>query len=181
MKAVLIQLALTSQGSTARMDANRGGGSVRHYGSILPVGTRREPHEHYLDLYNQAATLAGKESVLERAREALRGITTSSPRATVMETKAELWKWIVERCEGLPRYEAAVRACTGMTTVWAARVAAGREPDFGHEPNPTYFGSVAERRARVRELDEENMSARSIAKLLGLSYSMVLRDLDRKR
>jgi hypothetical protein len=182
MRTVLMQLALVSNGSTATIDADRGGGSARHYEHAVLAGTLRgaEPHKHFQRLYNAAATRAEREVVLDQAREVLSEILHSPPPPTSFETLEEKRAWIVKHCEGLTTQEAAIRAYTGVLTVYKARVDAGREPDRGRETNAVRYDSIAERRARVRELAEQDMSAKSIAKYLGLSYNTVRRDLGKR-
>lgn len=182
MRTLLMRLALTSEGSTATMDADRGGGSARHYGSSMLAGTLRggQPHKHYQRLYNAARTRAEKEIVRDDAQRELDAITNSPPPSTTFETLEEKRAWIVEHCEGLTTQQAAIRAYTGVSTVYSARVAAGREPDRGREPNKIRYESAAERRKLVRQLADDDMSARSIATFLGLSYNTVRRDLGKR-
>lgn len=182
MRTVLMQLALISNGSTATMDADRGGGSARYYEHVMLAGTRPggEPHKHFEREYNAATTRAEREIVLERAREVLADITHSPPPPTSFETLEQKHAWIVEHCEGLTLQEAAIRAYTGVSTAYKARVDAGREPDRGRETNTVAYDSTAERRELVRQLAEDDMSAKSIAKFLGISYNTVRRDLGKR-
>lgn len=179
MRSLLARLALTSEGSTATMDADRGGGSARHYGSSMLAGTLRggQPHRHFQRLYNAARTRAEKEIVRDQAKAALEDITHSPPPSTTSQTREELHAWIVKHCEGLGRHDAAVRAYTGVSTVFRARIEAGREPDRGRQPNKIHYDSSADRRRMVRELADDDMSMSSIAQFLGLSYNTVRRDL----
>lgn len=184
MRTLLMQLALTSNGTTATVDANRGGGSARYYEHAILADTLHpgdEPHKVFERRYNEATTRAEREIVIEQARERLNAIRRSRPRPTVFETLDEKQEWIVRHCEGLNRQQAAVSAYTGVKVVYAARVKHGREPDYGRETNAIRYANVDERRRRVRELAEQGMSATSIAKQLGLAYSTVRRDLGKKR
>jgi predicted DNA-binding protein (UPF0251 family) len=180
MRTVLMRLALVSNGSTATMDANRGGGSARYYEDVIPAGAKHHAHEHFQDKYNAAATRAEREIVYEDARAVLEEITHARHPVIPFETPEEKRAWIVEHCEGLTQQQAANRVSVSVRTVYSARVAAGREPDFGRQTDTVRYDSVAERKRYVRDLAQEGMSARSIAKVLSVSYNTVRRDLGRR-
>jgi hypothetical protein len=192
MRTVLLRLALLSNGSVARMDANSGGGSTRYYSDRIPqhgeprgqldlLEQRYVPHLYY-GTWWAAAVGAERELVLERAELYLdRALISRGGPPSQVETKAERDARIVSYGEGLPAREVAIAARCGLRDVHAARRDAGRDEEWGRPIRPAQGLTAEERRRRVNELaDEARLNARQIARALGVPYSTVLRDLGRK-
>lgn len=183
MRAVLVQLMLTSNGNTAKMDADRGGGSARHYSDALLVGwldPLDAPHQRYLDLYMRETSDAGRAAVLELARDELDRIRISRGHAGIAETLDELFDRIVALGEGWPARDVAVSVRTSVSVVRRARRERGRDQETGKPVDDSSGLGRDERRARVLKLKELGRGAREIAHALGVPYSTVLRDLGRK-
>jgi hypothetical protein len=145
MRAVLIQLAMTSNGNTAKMDGNSGGGSARHYADALLVGwldPLDAPHQRYLDLYMREADDAGRERVLELAEDELDRIRFSRGHAGEAETLDELFDRIVALGEGWEVNDVAVAMRTTARSC-AARAASAAATRRRASPSRTPAGSAA--------------------------------------
>jgi hypothetical protein len=183
MRAVLIQLALTSNGNTAKMDADRGGGSARHYADALLVGwldPLDAPQHRYFDLYMREQDDAAREAILKLAEEELDRIRISRGHAGVAETLDELFDRIVALGEGWEANDVAIALRTTASIVRRARRERGRETEKGKPVEDSSGLGRQERRERVLKLKALGRSAREIAHALGIPYSTVLRDLGRK-
>lgn len=177
MRDVLLQLALTSNGRTASWDAS--GSSEADYTPALGVGDA--PELYFAAEWDAADSDARREQLLEQASGVLKDIRQSSGDPTRVESRADRDARIVEHGEGLPAREVANTFRCGITDVWRAREEDGRETDYGRRPRNGHELSTDERQAEVERLaGEEGMRARQIANALGLSYSTVLRALQRK-
>jgi hypothetical protein len=184
MRQVLLALALTSATSAARMDADSGGGSARHYEHVVLAGALGPdedgaPHLYFAELYDLAVDDDGRARVFRQAKDALEAIWRSKGDPTKTETREELHARIVEHGEGWPRLEVARWARTSETVVAQARRDAGRDEELGR---PTVdFGELTaeERRAQVRTRASRGMNAKEIARALRLPYITVRRDLGR--
>jgi ATP/maltotriose-dependent transcriptional regulator MalT len=127
------------------------------------------------------ATRAEREIVYEDARAVLEEITHARHPVIPFETPEEKRAWIVEHCEGLTQQQAANRAYTSASAPSTPRASPpAASPTSAGETDTVRYDSVAERKRYVRELAQEDMSARSIAKVLSVSYNTVRRDLGRR-
>lgn len=183
MRAVLVQLMLTSNGNTAKMDADRGGGSARFYSHVVLDGwldPLDAPHQRYLDLYMRETTDAGRAAVLELARDELDRIRISRGHAGIAETLDDLFDRIVLAGDGWPARDVAVSLRTSVAVVKRARRERGRDQETGKPVEDSSGLGRNERRERVLRLKDAGRSAREIAHALGIPYSTVLRDLGRK-
>lgn len=176
MREVLLQLALTSNGRTASY--NSSGGSEADYTPTLAAGDA--PALHFAALWDRAETPERRALILDQARDMLRHVLHSSGDPTRSESKADRDARIVALGEGLPARDVANSFKCGITDVWNARSAAGRETDFGRKPRNGRALSPDERQAEVQRLASGGMRARQIAVALDLSYSTVRRDLGAK-
>jgi hypothetical protein len=182
MREVLIQLALTSNGNTAKMDSNGGGG---HYADALLVGwldPHDAPHAHYLDMYMRQEDDDGRRAILERAKDTLDGIRFSRAHGGELETETidDLYDRIVTLGVGWSCEEVAVALRTTTSIVRKARVARGRDQSNGRPLEKRGRLPVGERRTLVSNLSAAGRDAREVSRLLGVSYSTVLRDLGKK-
>lgn len=185
MRDVLIQLALTSNGNVAKMDKNGGGGSARHYSDALLVGwldPHDAPHAHYLDLYLREEDDDGRAAIIKRAQEMLDSIRYSSAHEGELATETidDLYDRIVLVGHDWPAEDVAQAMRITRSVVRKARTARGREQERGLPLDAQGKLPVVERRAMVLHLAKAGRSSREISRLLGASYSTILRDLGRK-
>lgn len=176
MREVLLQLALTSNGRTASFDA--GGGADPDWTPRLDVDDA--PHLYFARRWDSAATGEERAKVLEAAQERLRHARRSSGVRTAWESKKDRDTRIVNTGEGVAAAELAVHFRCGVSDIRKARHAAGLETEYGRSPRNGRELSAYERHVEVLRLHAQRMSARDIARALQLSYSTVLRELDRK-
>jgi DNA-directed RNA polymerase specialized sigma24 family protein len=165
------------------MDANRGGGSARHYADALLVGwldPLDAPQHRYLDLYTRETTDAGRAAVLALAEDELDRIRISRGHAGIAETLDEFFDRIVAVGEGWPAREVAVSLRTSVAIVNRARRERGRDQEKGKPVEDSSGLGREERRARVTKLKALGRSDREIAHALGIKYSTVRRDLGKK-
>jgi hypothetical protein len=183
MRAVLVQLMMTSNGSTAKMDGNTGGGSARHYADALLVGwldPLDAPHQRYLDLYMRETDDAGRERVLELAKDELDRIKYSRGHAGEAETLEDLFDRIVAAGEGWEANDVAISLRVTASIVRRARRERGRDQEKGKPVEDSSGLGRDERRRRVLKLKELGRSDREIQHALGIPYSTVRRDLGKK-
>lgn len=179
MRDVLVRLELLSNGSIARMDASPGGGN-EHPSRIPVLGQYDAPHLFWSAEWKASLDDARREVVLRLAKKELRAITHSQADFTASESEADLFERIVSDLEGIPRKEAAWRARCSESMVARARKEAGREEEWGRPPRDASGLGRTERRRLVQSLAGAYASTRALAHALSLSYSTVLRDLERK-
>jgi hypothetical protein len=152
MRAVLVQLALTSNGNVAKMDANRGGGSARHYADALLVGwldPLDAPHQRYLDLYIAEETDAERAAVLDLAE------TSSTASASRAGTPASPRRSTSSSTGSSPSARAGQRATSRSACARASRSSPraperGRDQEKGKPVEDSSGLGRDERRARVR-------------------------------
>jgi hypothetical protein len=183
MRKVLLALALLSNGSTTGWESSSGGGSARHYEDHIPqLGYGDAPHLYWAKRWHECTSDQERDAVLTLATTALEEATTSRADFTAVESAAELHARIVELAGYVDRKEAAVRARTSEAVVARAWREAGLD-EYTGRPVTSLAGLPADqRRARVREYAATvTTNARAIARALGISYSTVLRDLDRRK
>jgi hypothetical protein len=185
MRAVLVQLMMTSNGSTAKMDGNTGGGSARHYADTLLVGwldPLDAPHQRYLDLYMREVDDVGRAKVVALAKDELDRIRYSRGHEGELaaETLEDLFDRIVAAGEGWSVRDVAVHLRTSDAIVRRARRERGRDQEKGKPVEDSSGLGRDERRRRVLKLKDLGRSSREIAHALGVPYSTVLRDLGRK-
>lgn len=182
MRHVLLQLSLLSNGATASVDSDSGGGSARHYEDVIPqLGRRDAPQLYWAERWNRCTSDAERERVLERAAGDLDDALHSRADPSAFETAEQLHARLVAMAGVVDRKEAAVRARTSEAVVARAWRDAGLDEVTGRARNSIAGLPAHVRRARVREYAETvTDNARAIARGLGLTYSTVLRDLGRK-
>lgn len=190
MQHVLLQLAMTSNGTVASRDADTGGGSARHYEDVVLAGdngTRRgdTPVEHYQWLYRHAETKPERETLLRAAKVKLDGIAHSHADFDVPdEPPDELYERIINEGDGFPARAVANNLNTLVAIVYRARREGGREEARGRFVEDLRGADPAERRRRVRELAREYaaesppLGPRATARALTLPYTTVVRDLE---
>lgn len=180
MRAVLLAFALTSNGSTASWDpAGSGDGD-----DIPSLGYGDAPQLYWAHLWNEAETDERRANVVRDAEKALDKLHHSCADHAVYETKADRDKRIVKHGEGIDAREVANWARCGITDVWQARAAAGRETEYGRIVElPTSNGAGRPRTIdthAVLRLAGGGLNAHQIADELDISYSSTLRALGRK-
>jgi DNA-binding NarL/FixJ family response regulator len=183
IRKALLQLAMTSNGNTAKMDANRGGGSARHYADALLVGwldPLDAPHQRYLDLYMHETTNEGRAAVIALAEDELDRIRISRGHAGVAETLDDFYDRIVLVGEDWPAAIVAVNVRTSVLIVRRARKERGRDQETGKPVEDSSGLGRQERQRRVRQLASQGRNAREIAHALGIPYNTVRRDLGKK-
>jgi DNA-binding CsgD family transcriptional regulator len=176
MRALLLELALTSNGRTSSWDVSSAG--ERDHTPHLGRGDA--PELELAAAYEAAADDDARRAAIQGATETLDRIRRSRATTVVGETKTERDARIVRDGEGERARDVAIAIRCGIRDVWAARAANGRDTEFGR---PCLNGGSLtrrERQARVLELTGDGMSARAVAGALGVSYATVLRDLGRK-
>lgn len=177
MREVLVELALTSNGATASFEASTSGG---YYEDTVPeLGFHDAPHLHYARKYDEAETNADRLHVLGQARDELKAIRRSSGDPSREESRAERNARIVEHGAGVLARDVAVWARCGIRDVWAARREAGRDEEWGRETSNGH--DLADLKAEIKRRADGGSPARQIAMQLRISYSTVLRALDRKK
>ncbi len=180
MRAVLLQLELTSNGRTTSFDATRA--SEPDY---IPRFDVSEPL--HVVWARRWATAAGDEAaereVLAGARQDLDATRrrTTPPAARSWETLEQRDARIVAQGEGVPLREVAIWARCSERDVRRARAAAGRDEELGRVPRYGRALEPTERRSEVARMYADGMPARQISFALGLSYSTVLRYLGKRR
>jgi hypothetical protein len=172
MRAVLLELELTSSGRTASYNSAGGGDS-----SGLPPLGQVAPHDYWRRRWDaavddeRAATLKGARDELNQIRHA------TAPRKLVPESRGELHERIVRDGEGFPVKEVAASLRCLTRTVVAARLEAGREPKYGRTVKQP--ATADERVAEVRRLAAEGVTPAQIGVVLSVGYKTVRRDLGR--
>lgn len=180
IRSVLVQLMMTSNGSTAKMDGNSRGG---HYADSLLVGwlgPLDAPHQRYLELYMRETTDDGRAAIVALAEEELDRIRFSRGHAGVAETLDELFDRVVALGEGWEAKDVAIALRTTASIVRRARRERGRDQDKGKPVEDSSGLGRHERRERVSKLKQLGRSDREIAHALGIPYSTVRRDLGKK-
>lgn len=185
MRAVLLALALTSNGRVAARDPSPGTG--REPDPIPRLGSHDAPHLYYQALYQRAAAddeghtpRLTREQVLARATDELERIRRSRRDLTKTETRQELYERIISDWEGIEDTRVAVAALCLLRWVHDARRRAGRDEKWGRQRRHN-APDRRDRQRQVRDLDAQGLNAKQIARALGVPYGTVLRDLDRKR
>jgi hypothetical protein len=186
MRAVLIQLAMTSNGNTAKMDGNTGGGSVRHYADALLdgwLGPEDAPQLHFFDLYIRETTDEGRLAVVESAEERLDRIRYSRAHAGEEDSESleDLYDRIVAVGDGWEPNDVANALRITPSLVRRARRERGRDQEKGKPVADGTGLDREERRKRVLHLKQVvGRNDREIARALGIPYSTVRRDLGKK-
>jgi hypothetical protein len=183
MRTVLLKLALISNGTVSKHDANSGGGSVRYRTTITPrLGFRDAPHLYWLEQWNSAVDDAEREDVIHDAEEELDAIHHSAADPQASETSEQRARRIVVDLAGWPDTDVARHMRGGVREVHKARRAAGQdEKDGSPLPGPGAEQLQAEyRRHAARAYNAEGMAATRIARKLGASVSTIRRDLGLK-
>lgn len=178
-REVLLQLALCSNGRTTSWSPTNASTSAA--GQTPRLGRSDAPELELARAYDRATSDVERQALLDEAIATLDSIRHAPATAVAGETKAERDARIVEHGEGLPASEVAIAMRCGVRDVWTARAANGRDPEFGR---PCLNGgslTKRERQARVLELTAEGMTARNVARVLGVHYDTVRRDLGRRR
>lgn len=182
MLLVLTKLGMTSNGTTAHMDADSGGGSARHHDSTIPrLGAHDAPHLFYAALWDDAETDEQREQILARAIDELDRIQHSRADRTTEESKEDRDERIVEEGVGFPALEVARHFHCGELDVRRARAAAGCDEDYGQLPIDGKAMPTQERQLRVAAMVGMGMTASQITFALGVSYSTIARDLGRRK
>ena len=129
----------------------------------------------------QARTDAERMLVLERAKEelkSLRGGQSVREERPAGETAKQRDARIVKDYPGWAAKEVAREVRCGVNDVRQARVAAGREPDYGKEPEPE--ADLEARIARARELYASGHKPAQIARLLDVSRATAWRYIGKR-
>lgn len=177
MRQLLTELELTANGTTTTWDSS--GGAEPDY--IPRLGHSDAPHLHYLALWNAASTDAQRQRVIQAAKDELDAILHSRGDRTREESETSRDARIVREGRGFPAREVAVRFRTGVTTVHAARHAAGVDLEFGEKPcatrAPPGAAGSAMRREQLEKLIADGRSLRQAAEHLNISYWTARRDV----
>ena len=178
MRAALLALAMTSNGRTTSY--NPGGGGERDYALVDDRGRGRlgagdAPQLEYAARWDRAVDDVARLALVEEAEHELEQIVKSrapAPKAS-WETAEQLAARIVAEGAGWPAKEAAIAFRTGVTDVWRARKAAGRDVEYGQ---PLVNGRALSReqlRVEILRLADQGMSTRVIADALGVARGSI--------
>ena len=173
--AVLLQLELTSQGTTPSY--NRAGG----HSDDIPdprSGDPNPPHLEYRERYDRATTDVKRREVISAAEEELRTIRHTQAKA-VAEPEEAWERRLIKDGEGFDAQTVAVRMNTGVKRVWSVRKRNGRDKDTGKLPEAEERLSAQARTERARVMKDRGMSARQIAVMLRVDHKTVTSDLER--
>jgi hypothetical protein len=121
MKQLLLQMLLVSEGTTANLNATGKGESE----NPLPVGG----HDTLCDYWTARWAAEPTQETVGAAREALEGYLRGPEDRP--EQQGDMDQWIVEDAEGLSVVDAARKFNTLPRHVRRARLAGGRESEFG--------------------------------------------------
>lgn len=177
MRAVLIALALTSNGRTASYDSS---GGTPDYVLVddrgrAKLGVGDAPHLHHAAQWAAAGDDPERRArVVKDAEEELELIRRSHADRSKVETKVQRDRRIIEVGEGWLARDVAVHVRCGITDVHKARQAAGRDVEYGRLPRNGRELSRDELNAEILRLTSElGMSGREIAEHLGIDRSAV--------
>lgn len=197
MRAVLTQLELTSNGRTASFDSSGGGDSEP---AAPALGLHDAPHLEYARRYASCLVDEDRWKVVRAAERELAGVRRrpTPPPGGSWETLEQRNARIVKEGAGHPARAVAVSMKCGERDVERARIAAGRDPEFGR-PMRTVKPAIQrgrdehraagrfapdpekpERADDARRMADKGMTARQIAFSLGVSYDTVRRYLGRR-
>ena len=175
MRAVLVDMQLLMYGSAMKLESS--------FSSGKPTGGERPPGEAnpLHTIWQQAYVLAkpeNREQVIADATDALIHARRGPIEKPDGETPAQWRARIVKDGAGFDADHVALAFNCLPRMVRRIRVEAKREPEYGRIVVPV---DAAARRALLEQLvNVEGVSMRAAAMRLGVSYSTVLRDLERK-
>jgi hypothetical protein len=177
MRDVLLQLALTSNGRTAAYD-NSGGTGEADYVLVddhgrAKLGRGDAPQLTFAKLWDRADSQVARASALDAARSELAHIRRSHADPTAGESKPDRDARIVKDGAGHPSREVAISIRCGITDVWKARQAVGRDIEWGELPHNGRELTLDERRDEVLRLTSKGLSQREIATRLHLGRGSV--------
>jgi hypothetical protein len=179
MQQLLLELAMTSNGSSLNYAGSSSGG---HAQPIPMLGLFDAPHLYFAAEWERATSDEERAIVVQRARDALQEIRCApEPAPLVAESAEELERRIVRYGVGLTPREVTLSAKCTATFVRAARVRAGRDPERGRLLRRWKDMTAPERQETLEQLRAEGMSGRTIAESLHTSYSTIARALGWKQ
>jgi hypothetical protein len=184
MRDVLLQLAMTSNGRTTTLDSS--GVGTADYVLVDDSGRAKlargdAPHLTFAELWDLADDDHGREQVLKRAKDELDHIRKSHADPTKIETKDQLSTRIVREGAGFPAKDVAIAMRTGVTVVWKARQAVGRDIEFGELLRGGRELSLEEQKIEVIRLKRTGLSQRQIALRLNITHASVRYVLARQK
>jgi ATP/maltotriose-dependent transcriptional regulator MalT len=176
MRDVLLALALTSNARISAYDAN--GGGTPDYTLVDDRGRAKlargdAPHLLYADLWDLAGDVGERQRVLEEAVAMLEHIRRSSADRTKVESKADRDERIIKEGKGFSARDVANAFRCGVTDIWRAREAAGRDIEFGEPPQNGKELPLEQRNAEILRLYRRHLSTREIAVRLNIARSSV--------
>lgn len=174
MRGVLLALELTAQGKAY------GYAPVTSHAApegSEPLGESDPPHLLFARRFDGCCDDEGRRAVLKAAKAELDSIRHASKPDRPMETPSQREGRILREGEGWELHIAANAFRMLPRELRSIRIRHGRDPDYGRPPEVP--ASIAERRARVRELRGQGRSVRSIAATLRVSHETIRSDLGR--
>ncbi len=169
MNIVVLGLSMMSNGSTQGFSGPGGG----HPGSKPPTGDAHPEVEQLAADYRRALTNTGRRQVLQRATTQLQSWRR---KRVVLTTEKSLEEIIIDDGEGFDAKMVAERYGLAVGHVSRIRQRAGRSAIDGTNPEASSLPRE-ERRAEARRMRDRGMSSRQIARVLGVSQTLVVSDL----
>ncbi len=177
MREVLLALEMTSNGRTATFDSS--GGGEPDYVLVdddgrAKLGHGDAPHLIYIEQWASAGDdEEERRHVLERAKDELDRIRRSHADPTKAESKQARDRRIIKEGEGFVARDVANAMRCGVTDVYKARQANGRDIEFGELPQNGRALSLEERNTEILKLYRRKLSTREIALRLNIARSSV--------
>lgn len=169
MQRVVTALTMMPHGTTQGFGGPGGG----HPASKAPTGDAHPEVDELAASYRAALSNAGRRDVLARAVATLQGWRR---KRVVLTSEKSLDEIILDDGEGYSAEMVASRYGLSIGHVARIRQRAGRSAVDGTDPKASSLPRE-ERRAEARRMRDKGMSSRQIARVLGVSQTLVMADL----